>query len=82
MDTVYNDGSNGPFLQTFKFVQAGLLFALYHEEKTASAMKDGVDLLESILGPSRFRKYVHVLLTDRGQSFLWPMPWNMEQIVP
>ena len=82
MDTVYNDGSNGPFLQTFKFVQAGLLFALYHEEKTASAMKDGVDLLESILGPSRFRKYVHVLLTDRGPSFLWPMPWNMEQIVP
>lgn len=69
MDTVYNDGSNGPFLQTFKFVQAGLLFALYHEEKTASAMKDGVDLLESILGPSLFRKYVHVLLTDRGPEF-------------
>ena len=69
MDTVYNDGSNGPFLQTFKFVQAGLLFALYHEEKTASAMKDGVDLLASILGPSLFRKYVHVLLTDRGPEF-------------
>ena len=66
---VYNDGSNGPFLQTFKFVQAGLLFALYHEEKTASAMKDGVDLLASILGPSLFRKYVHVLLTDRGPEF-------------
>ena len=69
MDAVYNDGSNGPFLQTFKFVQAGLLFALYHEEKTASAMKDGVGLLESILGPSLFRKYVHVLLTDRGPEF-------------
>ena len=28
-----------------------------------------VDLLESILGPSLFRKYVHVLLTDRGPEF-------------
>ena len=28
-----------------------------------------MDLLESILGPSLFRKYVHVLLTDRGPEF-------------
>lgn len=66
MDTVYNNESNGPFLQTFKFVKAGLLFAIYHEEKTAIAMKNGVDLLESILGQTLFRKYVHILLTDRG----------------
>ena len=79
MDTVYNDGSNGPFLQTFKFVRAGLLFALYHEEKTASAMKDGVGLLESILGPSLFRKYVHVLLP---QARILADAMNMEQIVP
>ena len=32
-------------------------------------MKQGVDLLESILGPEVFRKYVHVLLTDRGSEF-------------
>ena len=32
-------------------------------------MKQGVDLLESILGPRLFRKYVHVLLTDRGTEF-------------
>ena len=86
MDTVYNDGSNGPFLQTFKFVQAGLLFALYHEEKTASAMKDGVDLLESILGPSWdrhcFANMSTSCLLTGARSFLWPMPWNMEQIVP
>lgn len=69
MDTVYNDEANGPFLQTFKFVRAGILFAIYHEEKTAPAMKDGVDLLESILGQDLFRKYVHVLLTDRGAEF-------------
>lgn len=69
MDTVYNDETNGPFIQTFKFVRAGVLFAIYHEDKTAIAMKDGVDLLESILGQALFRRYVHVLLTDRGSEF-------------
>ncbi len=69
MDTVYNDGANGPFIQTFKFVPAGLLFALIHETKTSAAMKNGVDLLESILGTEVFRKYVHVLVTDRGTEF-------------
>ena len=69
MDTLYNNGSSGPFLQTFKFVRAGILFAIYHEEKTALSMKQGIDLLESILGPKLFRKYVHVLLTDRGTEF-------------
>lgn len=69
MDTVYNDESNGPFIQTFKFINTGLLFALYHEKKNALSMKEGVDLLEEILGTDVFRKYVHVLLTDRGSEF-------------
>lgn len=69
MDTVYNGESTGPFIQTFKFVKAGLLFALLHQEKTASAMLSGVCLLEEILSPAIFRKYVHVLLTDRGSEF-------------
>ena len=69
MDTVYNDGSNGPFIQTFKFVDAGLLFALYHEVKTSDEMKAGVDQLETILGKEVFRKYSHVTLTDRGGEF-------------
>ena len=30
---------------------------------------EGVDLLESALGTELFRKYVHVLLTDRGSEF-------------
>lgn len=68
-DTVYNDETGGPFIQTFKFVSAGVLFAVYHETKTAQAMKDGVDFLESVLGTELFRKYVHVLLTDRGSEF-------------
>lgn len=69
MDTVYNDEAGGPFLQTFKFVNAGILFAIYHETKDAQSMKEGVDLLESILGTELFRKYVHILLTDRGSEF-------------
>lgn len=69
MDTVYNNESTGPFIQTFKFVRAGLLFAIYHEEKNASSMTDGVDLLESVIGQELFRKYVNVLLTDRGSEF-------------
>lgn len=69
MDTVYNDETNGPFLQTFKFVRAGIILALYRDAKTAVSMKEGVDLLESILGTELFRKYVHVLLTDRGTEF-------------
>ena len=69
MDTVYNDESNGPFIQTFRFMRGMVLFALYHDEKTAQEMKEGVDLLERILGREVFRKYVNVLLTDRGSEF-------------
>ena len=69
MDTVYNDISNGPFLQTFKFMSCGLMFALYHKEKTAAAMVSGVNTLEKILGRDVFNKHVSVLLTDRGSEF-------------
>ena len=69
MDTVYNDETNGPFIQTFKFVNAGVIFAILHDTKTTDSMKQGVDLLESILGTEIFRKYVNVLLTDRGSEF-------------
>ena len=69
MDTVYNDGTNGPFIQTFKFVNSGVLFGIFHTSKTAQDMKAGVDMLEDILSAQVFRKYVHVLLTDRGTEF-------------
>ena len=69
MDTVYNNEQTGPFIQTFKFIDAGVLLALYQEQKTALAMKKGVDLLEEALGKDIFRKYVHILLTDRGSEF-------------
>lgn len=69
MDTVYNDETNGPFLQTFKFVPAGILVAVLQNEKTALSMTNGVSTLENMLGKELFRKYVHVLLTDRGSEF-------------
>lgn len=69
MDTVYNDVTDGPYIQTYKFVNGGFLFALLHDEKTAPAMTEGVNQLEAILGSNVFRKYVHVLLTDRGGEF-------------
>ena len=69
MDTVYNDVSNGPFIQTFKFTCCGVMVAIYHDTKTAMDMLDGVDALEKILGRKAFRKYVHILLTDRGSEF-------------
>lgn len=69
MDTVYNDETNGPFIQTFKFIPIGILVALLHDSKNAESMKYGVDLLASVLGTEVFRKYVHILLTDRGSEF-------------
>ncbi len=69
MDTVYNNETTGPFFQTFKFLNAGILFAILHPSKTAQDMLNGVNLLETILGPDVFQKYVHVLVMDRGSEF-------------
>jgi len=69
MDTVYNDESTGPFIQTFKFLGPEIFFAFLHKEKTANSMVMGINRLEEILGPAVFRKYVNVLLTDRGSEF-------------
>ncbi len=69
MDTVYNDGSHGPFIQTFKFMDTGFFFALFHHEKTAEEMWKGVQLLDELLGPELFNRSVQVLLTDRGSEF-------------
>ena len=69
MDTVYNDVSKGPFIQTFHFVEYGLMIAFYHEEKTAHSMLEGVMKLKELLGDELFRKFVKVILTDRGSEF-------------
>lgn len=69
MDTVYNDVSNGSYMQTFRFLCCRVTVSIYHEEKTAASMKEGLSILEKALGQEVFRKYVHVLLTDRGSEF-------------
>ena len=70
MDTVYNDVTNGPFLQTFKWEQVGFFFMVLHDTKTADDMDKGIYLLEEILGPMLFSKYCSVILTDRGGEFV------------
>lgn len=72
MDTVYNDETNGPFIQTFKFMKTSLLFAVLHDRKLSENMVMGVNLLEAILGKELFEKHVQVLLTDRGPEFSNP----------
>lgn len=72
MDTVYNDETKGPFIQTFKFLDYGFLFAVYHKTKTAEDMNNGVALLEKIIGQKLFNQNVELLLTDRGTEFSNP----------
>lgn len=69
MDTVYNNGSTGPFMQTFKFLSYSFMFIIYHEQKTSKEMVEGVDLLEHILGKELFFKEVAIIKTDRGSEF-------------
>lgn len=69
MDMVYNDGSTGPFMQTFKFLDYSFMFIVYQEEKTAKSMVEGVDLLEKILGEDLFSEEVAIIKTDRGSEF-------------
>ena len=70
MDTVYNDISNGPFLQTFKFREYDLLICIYQTVKDSLHMLDGILLLEKILGKQMFEREVEVILTDRGSEFV------------
>ena len=69
MDTVYNNGSTSPFMQTFKFLDYSFMFIVYQEEKTAKSMVEGVDLLEKILGEDLFSEEVAIIKTDRGSEF-------------
>ena len=69
MDTVYNDVSNGPFIQTFKFLKYDLLFCVLHPVKDTEHMRNGILLLESVLGKEIFNDEVMILKTDRGCEF-------------
>lgn len=68
MDTVYNDGSNGPFIQTFQIVDLNLMIGVYHQKKTADTMVLGMQKIRESLG-NDFLKLFQITLTDRGSEF-------------
>lgn len=68
MDTCYNTKSTGPYIQTFQFVEYGLMVGIFHTEKTAWSMYQGVATLKEWLGDD-FEKVMPVILTDRGPEF-------------
>ena len=76
MDTVYNDGSNGPFIQTFKFLSFPFFFAVYHDHKTADEMVKGVDYLESILGRTLVRQKCVRPSDGSGNGILFPRAYG------
>ena len=80
MDTVYNDISNGPFIQTFYFRDLKILYGIYHESKTSSDMVSGLNEIKVLLGEELFNKLFQVLLTDRGSEFICAD--NFEEIGP
>lgn len=69
MDTVYNDVSNGPFIQTFMIVSFGIMIAVYHNIKTAETMVNGVRYIKELLGDELFHSVFNILVTDRGSEF-------------
>lgn len=69
MDTVYNNVSQGPFVQTFQFVKYHYMKGIYHDIKTSEEMVNGLKQLHDELGEKDFKKLVNVVLTDRGSEF-------------
>lgn len=69
MDTVYNDVSNGPFIQTFKIIPLSFMICILHKTKTAEEMVKGVDILEKLIEPLKDKPLV--LKTDRGSEFVY-----------
>jgi len=68
MDTVYNS-LQGPYLQTFLFVNTSFMIGFLHTEKTSESMAKSLNLLQKNLGFEMFAKLFSVLLTDRGSEF-------------
>lgn len=69
MDTVYNDGSNGPFIQTFIHPHSLFMVGILHDSKTSQDMLDGLKRIHDQLGHERFSEVFQVILTDRGTEF-------------
>ncbi len=70
MDTIYNDGSNGPFIQTFQFVNYHFMNDIFPRAKTSDKMYNGVYKIYLALGKDNFKKIFQVILTDCGSEFI------------
>ena len=70
MDTVYNDASSGPFIQTFQFVNYHFMMGRFHTTKTSDDMYNGLYNIYQTLGEADFKALFHVILTDRGSEFV------------
>lgn len=77
MDTVYNDVSNGPFIQTFHFVEYDFMKGVFHTKKEAKDMYEGFKYIKELLG-DEFNDFVVVCITDRGSEFI--MAEEMESL--
>ena len=69
LDTVYNDVTNGPFIETFQFVDLTLFYALLQDKRNMQCMISGIEFIIQSLGRKKFRSMVDVILTDRGSEF-------------
>lgn len=70
MDTIYNDVSHGPFVQTFQLVELNLMLGMLHQHKTTEAMLSGLVNIKERLTPKYFQRFVQVVLVDRGSEFV------------
>ena len=77
MDTVYNDVTNGPFIQTFHFVEYDFMVGVYHKRKEAINMYEGFKYIKNRLG-DEFNDFITVCVTDRGSEFV--MAEEMESL--
>lgn len=72
MDTVYNNVSTGPFIQTFTIRGTEFIFAILHDKCDSISMVNGINYLDEKLGHNIFNKYFNIILTDRGSEFALP----------
>lgn len=71
MDTIYNNGSSGPFIQTFIFQNTGLMIGKLQHLKNAESMSNTLNEFQEILGDG-YSKLFSLILTDRGSEFAKP----------
>lgn len=71
MDTIYNNVSSGPFIQTFIFQNTGLMIGKLHHLKNAETMSSTLNEFQDILSDD-YSKLFSLILTDRGSEFTKP----------